>query len=214
VEAGVTRISINPQSMEDCVLEVIGRGHTSADIFEAVALVRSQGFPVLNMDLIAGLPGDAEEGFARTLRQVLDFGAENITIHTLSRKKGTKITLDHTQAPDAKAVSNMLDHAQSAFAQGEYVPYYLYLQKFTAGGFENVGWCKPQTESLYNIAIMEELCSILSLGGGASTKLVAPKSGHIVRIFNPKYPYEYVEGIDKILAGKQEITKFYAQEEF
>jgi len=212
--AGVTRISINPQSMEDRVLEAIGRGHTSADIIEAVSLVRSVGFPVLNMDLIAGLPADTQSGFARTLEQVLDFGADNITIHTLSRKKGTKITLDQVQAPDANTVGEMLGFAQSSFQNAGYVPYYLYLQKFTAGGFENVGWCKPQTESLYNIAIMEELCSILSLGGGASTKLVAPKSGHIVRIFNAKYPYEYIAGIDKILARKDEIQTFYTEEVF
>ena len=212
--ANVTRISINPQSMEDHVLGAIGRDHTAAEIKEAAALARRAGFSVLNMDLIAGLPADTTEGFIRTLRQILAFGAENITIHTLSRKRGTKVTLDCIETPDESAVAEMLDYAQAALLGAGYAPYYLYRQKFIAGGFENVGWCKPGTESLYNIAIMEELCSILALGGGASTKLVAPKSGHIIRIFNAKYPYEYIEGIDKILENKKEIKAFYTQEVF
>ena len=212
--AGVTRISINPQSMEDTVLQAIGRGHTSAEIRDAVEMVHTTGFPVLNMDLIAGLPGDTLTGFKRTLTQVIAFGAENITVHTLARKRGTQVTLDQVPAPDATVVGDMLDFAHQTLREAGYVPYYLYCQKYTAGGFENIGWCKPGTESLYNIAIMEELCSILSLGGGASTKLVAPGRGHITRIFNAKYPYEYIEGIDKILAEKSEITTFYLQEDF
>ena len=212
-ESGVTRISVNPQSMEDQVLEAIGRGHTAAEIRDAVELVHTAGFPVLNMDLIAGLPGDTLEGFQRTLQKALAFGAENITVHTLSRKRGTKVTVDQVSVPEASVVGEMLDFAHSTLQEAGYVPYYLYCQKYTAGGFENIGWCKPGTESFYNIAIMEELCTILSLGGGASTKLVAPKTAHIRRIFNAKYPYEYVEGIDKILAGKDEILTFYSKEE-
>jgi len=212
-ESGVTRISINPQSMEDGVLEAIGRSHTAAEITKAVEMVHTASFPVLNMDLIAGLPGDTLAGFQRSLKAALAFGAENITVHTLSRKRGSKVTVDQVSVPDAQVVGEMLDFAQQTLRDAAYVPYYLYCQKYTAGGFENIGWCKPGTESFYNIAIMEELCTILSLGGGASTKLVASKTQHIARIFNAKYPYEYVEGIDKILAGKDEITTFYAQEE-
>ena len=211
-EAGVTRISINPQSMEDSVLQAIGRGHTSAEIVDAVGMVRARGFPVLNMDLIAGLPGDTLAGFQRTLRRALDFEAENITVHTLSRKRGSQVTVDQVSVPDALVVGEMLDFAQKTLEEAGYVPYYLYCQKYTAGGFENIGWCKPGTESFYNIAIMEELCTILSLGGGASTKLVAANGQHIQRIFNAKYPYEYVEGIDKILAGKDEIITFYQED--
>jgi len=212
--AGVTRISVNPQSMEDTVLEAIGRGHTAAQVIDAVAMVHTVDFPVLNMDLIVGLPGDTLDGFQRTLTQAIQFGAKNITVHTLARKRGTQVALDQITVPDAKAVAEMLNFAHQALRDAGYAPYYLYCQKYTAGGFENIGWCKLGTESFYNIVIMEELCSILSLGGGASTKLVSPNSEHIARIFNAKYPYEYIEGIDKILASKDEIAAFYAQEGF
>lgn len=213
-DAGVTRISVNPQSMDDAVLEAIGRGHTAAEVCDAVALARSVGFPSLNMDVIAGLPGDTAQGFAETLRQVLALTPENITVHTLSRKRGAKISVDDTVAPEADAVAQMLDTAQAALTDAGYIPYYLYRQKFTAGGYENVGWCRPGTESLYNIAIMEELCTILSMGGGASTKLVNPHTGRIPRMYNPKFPLEYVEGIDRILASKETIRLFYEQEVF
>lgn len=210
--AGVTRISINPQSMQDTVLEAIGRGHTAAQVRDAVAQARTVGFPSLNMDLIAGLPGDTPQGFADTLQQVLALGPENITVHTLSRKRGAKISVDDTAAPEADAVATMLDTAQKALPAAGYVPYYLYRQKFTAGGHENVGWCRPGTESLYNIAIMEELSTILSMGGGASTKLVDPHTGRIPRMYNPKFPLEYIEGIERILASKEKIRQFYKQE--
>jgi len=213
-QAGVTRLSINPQSMEDHVLAAIGRRHTAEDIRRAMELARAENFPVLNMDLIAGLPADSPAGFARTLEQALALEAENITIHTLSMKKGTKLMLEATETAASEAVAQMLDTAISALSGGGYLPYYLYRQKFIAGGFENVGWCRPGAESLYNIAIMEELCSILALGGGASTKLVASKTGHITRIFNAKYPYEYIENLDKILASKEQIEGFYQQEVF
>ncbi|MCL2563213.1 MAG: coproporphyrinogen dehydrogenase HemZ [Oscillospiraceae bacterium] len=212
-DAGVTRVSVNPQSMDDAVLTAIGRKHTAGDIVRAVEMARSVGFPVLNMDLIAGLPADTAAGFARTLEQVLALGAENITVHTLARKKGAQIKTDDVPAPGSEAVEEMLGHALTALPDAGYAPYYLYRQKFTAGGFENVGWCKPGAENLYNIAIMEELCSILSLGGGASTKLVNPHTGRIPRMYNPKFPLEYAEGIDRILASKENIRTFYTEED-
>ena len=211
---GVTRISVNPQSMDGAVLAAIGRRHTAADIDNAVALARSVGFDVLNMDLIAGLPADTPDGFAHTLARAIAFGAENITVHTLARKKGARIRENDVVTPGSEAVDEMLDHALSALRGGGYLPYYLYRQKFTAGGFENVGWCKAGAENLYNIAIMEELCSILSLGGGASTKLVDPHTGRIPRMYNPKYPLEYIGGIDRILASKEKIKLFYRNEVF
>jgi len=213
-DAGVTRICVNPQSMEDHVLAAIGRRHTAADIRTAVEMVQSSGFPVLNMDLIAGLPADTPAGFGRTLDQVLAFGAQNITVHTLARKRGSQIKVGEVTAPGPEAVETMLDMALTALSGAGYAPYYLYRQKFTAGGFENVGWCLPGAENLYNIAIMEELCSILSLGAGASTKLVDARTGRIPRRYNPKFPLEYIEGIDRILASKQEIKPFYIREVF
>lgn len=206
---GATRVSINPQTMSDAVLRAIGRRHTAEDVLAAVDLARRAGFPVINMDLIAGLPDDTVEGFASTLEKVLALRPENITVHTLSRKKGTRVMLDGPALPSGDEVAVMLDAAEKSLRGEGYVPYYLYRQKFMSGGFENVGWSRPGAENLYNILIMEELSTILSLGGGGVTKLVGPRSGKIERIFNPKYPYEYIDCLDSILSKKSRIKEFY-----
>ncbi len=208
---GVTRLSINPQSMSDAVLAAIGRRHTAQDIRAAYALARESGDFQINMDLIAGLPADTPEGFERTVEEVLALAPENVTVHTLALKKGSKITEEDTARPDGEAVARMLDTAGARLTAAGYAPYYLYRQKFMSGGFENVGWAKPGTESLYNILIMEELCTVLAMGGGASTKLVDRKSGRIERIFDPKYPKEYVENMDRIVADKEKIATFYKE---
>jgi oxygen-independent coproporphyrinogen-3 oxidase len=167
---GATRASVNPQSMSDDVLRAIGRHHTARDVGTALEAARSAGFDVINMDLIAGLPGDTPAGFRQTLAEVLSLQPENIPVHTLALKKGTKVTLDRTVLPGAADVSIMLDAAGQLLRENGYVPYYLYRQKFMSGGFENVGWCRPGTENLYNVLIMEELTTILALGGGGVTK--------------------------------------------
>ena len=199
---GVTRVSVNPQTMSDRVLAAIGRKHTAAEVLRALECVRAVGGMQVNMDLIAGLPEDTPAGFRETLEQVLRLGVENITVHTLSLKKGSRILLEGTRLPDAEAVGAMLDYAAERLRTAGYAPYYLYRQKFMSGGFENVGWCLPGTENLYNICIMEELCSILAMGAGASTKL-ALAGGRLERIFAPKYPKEYIEGIGQVCADKQ-----------
>lgn len=206
---GVTRVSVNPQTMDDDVLNVIGRRHTSMDIENAIGMVRNAALPALNMDLIAGLPSDTYGGFCRSLDRTISFDPENITVHTLSLKKGTKITLEGTGIPDGDTVGQMLDYAEKKLRENGYIPYYLYRQKFMSGGFENVGWCKPEFSSLYNICIMEELCTILSLGGGGSTKLVSTESGKIERIFNPKYPQEYISNLNTTINKKKYIEEFY-----
>ena len=208
----VGRISVNPQTMSDRVLECIGRSHTAEDIRSALALVRRAGGFTVNMDLIAGLPGDDVETFKKTIDQVLTLVPENITVHTLSKKRGSSISEAEAPLPDAEAVGKMLDYAAHELPDFDYEPYYLYRQKFMSGGFENVGWTKPGSESLYNICIMEELCSILAIGGGASTKLVAP-GGKIQRSFCPKYPKEYIEKIDELCEKKQEIVDWYREDE-
>ena len=209
---GVTRVSVNPQSMSDRVLEAIGRKHTASDVLRALETVRAVGGMQVNMDLIAGLPEDDAAGFERTLRTVLSLGAENVTVHTLALKKGSRILLEGTRLPDEKEVGAMLDCAAALLRGAGYAPYYLYRQKFMSGGFENVGWCRPGTENLYNVCIMEELCSILSMGAGASTKLAAG-DGELRRFFAPKYAKEYVEGIEKVCADKRQIVSFYAEKE-
>ena len=205
---GVDRVSVNPQTMSDAVLEAIGRHHTAARVAEAVETVRKVGGFALNMDLIAGLPGDTPEGFASTLDKVLAFDPENITVHTLALKKGSKFLTEGASLPDGGAVGAMLDTARFRLADGGYRPYYLYRQKFMSGSFENVGWTKPGFENLYNICIMEELCPILAMGAGGSTKLVAP-GGIVRRLMAPKYPKEYMERVDDTCASKERICEFF-----
>ena len=206
---GVDRVSVNPQTMDDRVLAIIGRRHTAADIESALSLVREVGGFAVNMDLIAGLPGDTVEGFRDTVERVLALGAENITVHTLSLKKGSRITMEGAPLPGADEVARMLDLASDRLRAEGYAPYYLYRQKFMSGGFENTGWTKPGFVNLYNICIMEELCSIVAMGGGGSTKLVRRDGGRNIRLMAPKYPLEYVNGIDGTCADKAKITEFY-----
>ncbi|MBQ5799342.1 MAG: coproporphyrinogen dehydrogenase HemZ, partial [Oscillospiraceae bacterium] len=204
-----SRISVNPQTMEDHVLAAIGRRHNADDIRTAMELVRAAGFPHINMDLIAGLSEDTPEGFARSLDEVLTLGADDITIHTLSLKKGSRITLEGTRIPSADEVAKMLDYANPTLRKHGFAPYYLYRQKYMSGSFENVGWALPGAEGLYNIYIMEELHSILSLGAGGSTKMVG--GGEIRRAFNAKYPKEYIELRDKREANLAAFAKFYEE---
>ena len=166
------------------------------------------------VDLIAGLPGDSVEGFRETLEKVLTLGAENVTVHTLSLKKGSRITLDQIPIPGAEEVAAMLDYADGRLTAAGYAPYYLYRQKFMSGGFENVGWAKDGRVNLYNIVIMEELRRILAMGGGGSTKLVRPDGGRNIRLMAPKYPLEYIEKINETCAEKEKISDFYRQFSF
>ena len=211
VSHGVNRVSVNPQTMSDAVLEEIGRHHTAAQVREAVAMVKK--FPQLafNMDLIAGLPGDTPESFSDTVREVIALGAENITVHTLALKKGSRFLTEGTALPDGKAVGEMLGDAREKLEAAGYAPYYLYRQKFMSDSFENVGWTKPGYENLYNICIMEELCGILAVGAGGSTKLTAP-GGVVKRLMAPKYPREYMDRIAHTCAEKDEIVRFYNSE--
>ena len=208
---GVDRLSVNPQTMSDRVLEVIGRRHTAADIERALETVRKVGGFAVNMDLIAGLPADDRLGFSRTLDAVLRLAPENITVHTLSLKKGSRITLEGSPLPSGAEVGAMLDEAMARLRKAGYEPYYLYRQKFMSGGFENIGWAKPGAVNLYNICIMEELCTILAMGAGGSTKLVRRDGGRNLRFIAPKYPLEYIGGIDGLCAEKKKIETFYRE---
>lgn len=209
---GVTRVSVNPQTMSDSVLEAIGRRHTAQDIIDALNKVRKVGGMEVNMDLIAGLTSDTVDGFEATLDKVLALNPENITVHTLALKKGSRITLEGSALPSDAEVGQMLDIAGKKLRENGYFPYYLYRQKFMSGGFENVGWAKTGTANIYNICIMEELCSIIAIGGGGSTKLVSSGAGKNIRIFDPKYPNEYINGIEKICRDKQNIIDFFSKE--
>jgi len=201
------RISVNPQTMDDEVLRAAGRCHTAAEVEKAFEIARRVGFEVINADLIAGLPTDTPEGFRASLERLLRLGPENITVHTLALKKGSKLT-ERGFLPSEEDVRAMLETSRKLLRAAGYKPYYLYRQKFTAGNFENLGWSLPGKDSLYNICIMEELHTIISLGGGGVTKLVAPKCGRIERIFNAKYPYEYISSIEKEIGAKEYLKTF------
>jgi len=209
---GATRFCVNPQSMSEKILSAIGRKHSPEDVHTAVKLVRQTG-AALNMDLIAGLPYDTLEEFQQTLDIVLGLAPENITVHTLSLKKGSRLMLEKTEVPKGKKplmtdpvaplealcenVGEMLENASNRLRACKYSPYYMYRQKYISGGFENTGWSLPGYESIYNICMMEELCTVLAVGGGGVTKLVTT-DGRIERVFNAKYPLEYISMIEKM----------------
>ena len=209
LDHGADRISVNTQSLEPQVLRAIGRQHSPEDIEKAMTLATSMGFPHVNMDLIAGLPADTPEGFRRTLDKCLTFGADNITVHTLSLKKGSRILLEGLPIPTAEAVAEMLDYADPALRARGFAPYYLYRQKYMSGSFENVGWCISGAEGLYNIYIMEELHSILSLGAGGSTKMVDAQRNRIERVFHPKFPLEYIQRPEKLAENLESFRRFH-----
>ena len=207
---GTGRVSINPQTMEDGVLRAIGRGHTAARIEGAMELAREHFGGLVNMDLIAGLPTDSPEGFSRTLDRVLALKPDNITVHTLALKKGSRLTEEGGALPSPQDVEAMLELASDRLRGAGYAPYYLYRQKYMSGSFENVGWARPGAVCAYNIVMMEELQTVLSLGAGGITKLVDPDRGQIVRLSNPKYAKEYLESWDTISADKREAAAFQA----
>ena len=206
---GVDRVSVNPQTLSDRVLEVIGRRHSAEDIRKSLRMVREAGGFSVNMDLIAGLPTDTAESFRKTLDEVLALRPENITVHTLSIKRGARLQFGEESLPDDREVAAMLDYANARLRGEGYAPYYLYRQKNMSGGFENVGWTVVGKENLYNICIMEELCTILAAGAGGSTKLVRRDGGRNERIMAPKYPAEYIGTIERTCENKEKISGYY-----
>lgn len=207
---GVTRISINPQTLNDEVLQAIGRKHTTEQTLSAFALAREHGFRNINMDLIAGLPKDTPESFQKTLEGVLRLAPESITVHTLALKRAARLNREGSPAfGGAETAEQMLAFADSALPRNGYRPYYLYRQSRMVGNLENTGWAKPGYGSLYNVFIMEECQSILACGAGAVTKLKDPDSGRIERVFNFKYPYEYIDRYEEMLNRKDRVKEFY-----
>ena len=207
-EYGATRISINPQTFSDTVLANIGRKHSAQDILDCYADARRAGHEDINMDLIAGLPGDTVEGFEHSLRQAIALQPENITVHTLTLKRASRIVIEDQKENDYADVAAMLEKCH-LLAEAGYRPYYLYRQKNTLQNLENVGWCKPGHEGYYNIYIMEEVQTILSAGAGGSTKLVADGGKRMQRIFNFKYPNEYIQRFAEVLERKKGVAEFY-----
>ncbi len=212
-ENKVNRISINPQTTNDAVLKNIGRKHTAQQFFDAFALARKCGFDNINTDLIAGLPTDTPESFKSSLDSIVKLNAECITVHTLCMKRASRlttegVTLDLKQARDAR---EMLAYTQKILGQNEYIPYYMYRQSRMVGNLENVGWSKKGFESLYNVYVMDETHTILACGSGGVTKLKKNNPDYLERIFNFKYPYEYIDRFDELIQRKSGIMQFYGQ---
>lgn len=203
----VDRISINPQSMNDETLRIIGRAHTADEIRYAINLARENGFDNINMDVIAGLPGEDFDMFKYTLEEVEKCNPEDTTVHTMSIKRSSRLkeTLDKYPMTSGDTVTKMVDYAREYLKGFEKLPYYMYKQKYQLGNLENVGYSKIGKESLYNLYIMEEIQTIISLGCGGVTKSVFPKENRIERIFNVKEPKDYIERIDEMLHRKDEL---------
>ena len=201
---GADRMSINPQTMEDPVLKACGRPHKAADVLRAYEQAVDAGFTAINMDLIAGLPRDSFDGFCRSLDTVAALDPANITVHTLALKKGADLFEKKVQLPSQEEVAQMVEYANNSLANLGYKPYYLYRQKYMSGSFENVGWSRDGLDCLYNIYMMEELHTILSLGGGGMNKVNFP-DGTLQRFHNPKFPEQYIQQIDDVLRQKEEM---------
>ncbi len=211
LENKVDRISINPQTLNDDVLKKIGRRHTAKETIEAYNLAKSLGFNNINMDLIAGLPTDTYESFVHTLDNICVLNPECITIHTLSMKRSSTLTKDGSiiNRNDAIETGKMLQYANTKLTDNEYHSYYLYRQSRMVGNLENTGWSKINKESMYNVYIMDETHTILGCGAGAVTKLKSVKFDYLKRIFNFKYPYEYIDRYKEMVSRKEEIYTFY-----
>ena len=203
-EHGADRMSINPQTMEDHVLRACGRPHKAADVVRAYGEAVSAGFKAINMDLIAGLPDDSIEGFKRSLDAVSALNPANITVHTLALKKGADLFERRVSLPSAEEVTQMVAYANDKLRALGYKPYYLYRQKYMSGSFENVGWSRDDLDCLYNIYMMEEVHTIISLGGGGMNKVNLP-GGKIERFHNPKFPEQYIEMLDSVLSQKEQL---------
>lgn len=209
----VDRISINPQTTSDEVLRAIGRKHTAQQFFDAFSLARKMGFTNINTDLIAGLPKDNFETYKSTVNFINELSPECVTIHTLCMKRSSTLTTNgvHLNTDDAKLTRKMLKYSSELLSQNDYIPYYMYRQSRMKGNLENVGWSKKGFESLYNVYVMDETHTILACGSGGVTKLKKYNTEYLERVFNFKYPYEYIDRFDDIINRKQAISTFYKE---
>lgn len=214
-EAGVDRISINPQSMREHTLRAIGRSHRPEQVEQVFALARETGFDNINMDLIAGLPGETLDDIRYTLQRISQLRPENLTVHTLAVKRGSNLKeYGSLSLPSARIVRDMLEVCASAARGWGLAPYYLYRQKYMAGNLENIGYALPGKECLYNIQIMEEHQSIAGLGAAAATKAVDPRTWSLASCYNPKDVPTYINDLQRYLTRKLTLMqRVFANEE-
>ncbi len=200
---GVNRISINPQTFNQSVLDVIGRKHSVKDIYDKFYLAKKYNF-LINMDLIAGLPTEDFDMFCHSVKCAIELGADNITVHTLALKRGSKL-VEQNYKETEKNVSEMVELAHKSLYDAGYMPYYMYRQKYMCENLENVGFCKPKTPCLYNIGIMEEISNILACGTNAISKKITPSENKIERSANAKDVITYIERNEEYMNRKFEL---------
>ncbi len=205
----VGRISINPQTFNQKTLDLIGRNHKVEQAVKAYQLAKAYGFESINMDLIAGLPEETLEDFKASVDTAISLSPENITVHTLALKRSSELNASGAGVSGGNTAKQMLEYASKRLYGSKYEPYYMYRQSKCVGNLENVGWCKSGKDCLYNVFMMEECHTVIAVGAGAVTKLCDPDSTNVERIFNFKYPYEYISGFDKITERKNGIKSFY-----
>lgn len=205
-ENGVNRISINPQTMNQKTLDKIGRRHSVEETMAAFEMARRCGSFSINADIIAGLPDESIEDFRKTVREICALNPDAVTVHTMYLKRAARLISDFEKLRFASDMDDMVQLSYDFLTKSGYNPYYLYKQKNTLGNLENVGFSKEGHESLYNIYIMEEVQTILAMGGGASTKMV--KGDRIERVFNPKEASDYINRIDEIIDKKKKALEF------
>ncbi len=208
-ESGVNRISINPQTMNQKTLELIGRRHTVEQTIAAFEMAGKYNFSI-NADLIAGLPDESPEDFKNSLEKVNALLPQAITVHTMYLKRAARLIGEFEKYRFVTGVNDMMRFAAEKMRQSGFLPYYMYKQRNTLGNLENVGFCLPGHEGIYNVYIMEEVQTVLAFGAGASTKLV--KGDRIERVFNPKEAADYTNRIDEITERKIKGLEFLKME--
>lgn len=205
----INRISINPQTMNNNTLKLIGRQHSAEDIIKTYNLAKEIGFPIINMDLIVGLPSEGVIEIQKTLGEIKKLDPENLTVHTLSIKRGSKFinTLEEYDLESQDTIGNMLEETITYSKEMGLIPYYLYRQKQILGNFENIGYAKPNMECIYNIAIMEEKETIIGAGMGAVSKVFFPEENRLERVPNFRDIKEYIERIEEQIKNKEKVVK-------
>ena len=201
--AGISRISINPQTMNDRTLQVIGRAHTARQVRDAYAMAREESIPHINMDVIAGLPGENEADFAHTMEEAVALHPESLTVHTLAIKRSSRMSLENTPLPDGEMTARMVEKGMRTARALGLVPYYLYRQKYMAGNLENTGYALPGHACLYNVDMMEETTHVLAMGAGGISKRVFEDEGHIERAPNVANIHEYITRVGEMTARKR-----------
>lgn len=209
MKSGVNRLSINPQTMKQKTLDLIGRGHTVEDLKNAVYLARKVGFHNINMDIIIGLPGETIDDVADTLHEIEKLAPEHVTVHTMAIKRGSRLkeTKEKFTELDAREIQDMLSLVNEKINQMGLEPYYLYRQKYILGNFENVGYAKKGLECIYNVESIEEQEPVLAFGAGSVTKWVDGENKTITRIENLKNVEQYISRIDEMIGRKMNIVK-------